>query len=493
MSGGHLERGPGKVWSGAWGGAHLQGSWARRPVRGVALLPREPHVRASLWVQVVKNSHPLGGRGRDRGRMCALLCMVLPPGQPLLSALCQPCLSEPRWFGSPGPQASPRLHPGSHPALLTSPAPTCQLGLTCSVLPLTPSCPPPCSPTPAGRFLLPGPADPRSGWWTPWGMLSLSLLTPGSSLHAWYVLVLIWCSSSGRGLLSIRSACLPAPFSARSPQGHLELSRPEGPAEGSPGWGLREGLPGLQPGSGPVPSGPGGHGVRTGVVHTFQCPQHRAPRGPPEAAAFTHASIALLPGLLSLPLFLLRAWAQPFALRVGSRKKGPRGKDLQAACADPAVELGAPGGGGRQLLFPWSCGFWTHVPSRPRSPLLTPRRVSLLIWCCVPVGARWDPGLGTWLCFGAGGAPEELGGGGPLGPRSQAGRGLSEGSLNPRVEGLPWALSGRRPTERLWRAPPTPDAWSALPAWLWPLSSASGTDLWQQQWGTAVQCLLFVT
>lgn len=68
--------------------------------------------------------------------------------------------------------------------------------------------------------------------------------------------------------------------------------------------------------------------MRTGVVHTFQCPQHRAPRGPPEAATFTHASIALLPGLLSLPLFLLRAWAQPFALRVGSRKKGPRGKDL---------------------------------------------------------------------------------------------------------------------------------------------------------------------
>lgn len=54
---------------------------------------------------------------------------------------------------------------------------------------LTPVCPPTmhCSWTLAGRPLRLGPAGPRSGWWTPWVTLSLSLLTPGSSLHAWYV------------------------------------------------------------------------------------------------------------------------------------------------------------------------------------------------------------------------------------------------------------------------------------------------------------------
>lgn len=66
------------------------------------------------------------------------------------------------------------------------------------------------SPTLAGRPLRPGPAGPRSGWWTPWGMLSLSLLTPGSSLHAWYVPSFGWFSHprTGASCLFLLAACL---------------------------------------------------------------------------------------------------------------------------------------------------------------------------------------------------------------------------------------------------------------------------------------------
>lgn len=116
MSGGHLERGPGKVWSGAWGGAHLQGSWARRPVRGVALLPREPHVRASLWVQVVikTRTHWEGGGPGQRAhlhpplhglasRAAPAICSV--PTLPLRAPLVQ--LPRPSGLSSRAPRLSP--------------------------------------------------------------------------------------------------------------------------------------------------------------------------------------------------------------------------------------------------------------------------------------------------------------------------------------------------------------------------------------------------
>ena len=160
VSTGHLERGPGKVWSGAWGGAHLQGSWARRPVWGVALLPREPHVRASLWVQVVKNSHPLGGRGsgtegasapssawsRLQGSPCHLLCAN--PASP-----------------SPAGSAPPALRPLSHaprlspcPADQPSPHSPARTNLLCSasnaLLPTT------LQPDPGRKAPPPGPSRP---------------------------------------------------------------------------------------------------------------------------------------------------------------------------------------------------------------------------------------------------------------------------------------------------------------------------------------------
>lgn len=133
----------------------------------VALLPGEP-------------LHKLGGRAQSKAASTPSLLGPTPTAAPppALRLLLHP-------------QASLALSPplAPTPALLTSPAPTRQLILTCCVLPLTPACPLParCSPTPAGRLLRPGPAGLWSGWWTPWGTPGLSLSTPGSSLHARYV------------------------------------------------------------------------------------------------------------------------------------------------------------------------------------------------------------------------------------------------------------------------------------------------------------------
>lgn len=131
--------------------------------------------------------------------------------------------------------------------------------LLCSALMPSCSLPVRCSPTPAGRFLL-GPAGPRSGWWTPWGTLSLSPLTPGSSLHAWYVLSSGFSSSCspspGKGLLvnlcwlHVLSLRLPGGTPAsRSAGTSAHLRHRLGAERDMPPWAC-------SPGSGAVSSGP---------------------------------------------------------------------------------------------------------------------------------------------------------------------------------------------------------------------------------------------
>lgn len=195
-----------------------------------------------------------------------------PGGRALSEAASTPSLLSPAPTAAPPPALRLLLHPQAPlalspplaptPALLTSPAPTRQLILTCCVLPLTPACPLPtrCSPTPAGRLLCPGPAGLRSGWWTPWGTPGLSLSTPGSSLHARYV-PSGFCV--GVGPPPRAPACLPC-SPCTLPAGPPELSGGKPRAGGR--WG------------GPGPSEPGGHRARAGLIPPhLPTPQHRDP------------------------------------------------------------------------------------------------------------------------------------------------------------------------------------------------------------------------
>ena len=178
------------------------------------------HVRGGAWGGAVallagEAGHPVQFEAAYAPSLLSPAPMAAPPPA-LRLFLCPPALLA----------LSPPL--AHTPALLTCPAPTRLLILTCCVLPLTPACPLParCSPTPAGRLLRPGPAGLRSGWWTLWGTPGLSLSTPGSSLHARYV-PSGFCVRVGPppraaaclpALLSLHASCRAAPAQWREAQ-----------------------------------------------------------------------------------------------------------------------------------------------------------------------------------------------------------------------------------------------------------------------------------
>lgn len=213
------------VWAvgSSWAGAHLQSSWAGRPSLGRGPSPWETSRQSQSVCAACSKLTSTGKEGAcDRGQYPAHDSVQ---GRGSLSkCVCAPfsactCVGEgPPWSCLQGSTchwlcANPlALDTGfgastSH-CICVNHISSALSNLLCSASnALLPSCPPSVcySPTPAGRLLLLGPAGPQSGWWTPWGTLSLSPLTPGSSLHAWYVLssgcLSNYFLSFGQGLL----------------------------------------------------------------------------------------------------------------------------------------------------------------------------------------------------------------------------------------------------------------------------------------------------